>query len=324
MRPDRLGTYLDFLYAMLLSWSAASCITMDLDECPNVYQTSFSYEMNPLGIDAFRSQVPSVSLYAFDAETGRFVCSSSGYGSPLGEENYRMSLDLSPGTYDLVAWAGVYGNDGFVSLPACPEAIGELSLELDHDGECSRLLSPVYHGKRRVTFTDNNLTGSSDPQVAGIPLVKNTNRLNVRLIRLGESPVISADDFHVSLMSENSCMGYDNSVSGSVIYRPWSVKISSPGVHLSELSTTRLMADAHSRLEVVRASDGESIISIPLEDNLLQYRKEFYSAMDEQEYLDRMDEFDVTFVLTESNTWNTAADIYINKWAVAPIQYVDW
>lgn len=84
------------------------------------------------------------------------------------------------------------------------------------------------------------------------------------------------------------------------------------------------MADAHSRLEIFRTSDGMRIVDIPLEDNLLLYRNKFHAAMDAQEYLDRLDSFDISFIVNSDREWNPLTNIFINNWATPPVQFIDW
>ena len=57
---------------------------------------------------------------------------------------------------------------------------------------------------------------------------------------------------------------------------------------------------------------GEKILSIPLIDYALLV-KGSYAAMDDQEYLDRQDKYDLVFFLDQGDRWMNAY-IYINSW----------
>lgn len=328
----------------LLLGVASSCVTQDLDTCPNDYYAAFRFDMNIHDVDAFAKEVGSVDLYCFDHNDGRLVYKAHDHSDALAAEGYRMRLDIEPGTYDIIVWGGMHENTSFTAPPTSPATMNELALSIASGAESASSLTSLWHAARTVTFTDNNVTGSLDPQVATFSLVKNTNRVNIYLVRL-DGTEMRESDFTVRLSSANARMAHDNSVSGNILYRPWAVDIlhdyetaadklsalasrdmtvTTPTAHRSELSVGRLMADARSRLEVIRNSDGKTIAALPLEPNILLYRKEFFASMGEQEYLDRIDTADITFVLSEDNGWDINSKILINKWAVLPIQYVDW
>ena len=58
-------------------------------DCEPHYFVSFVYDMNMLYADAFASNVSSVDLYVFDAETDRYVGHFAEAGKPLEEKNYK-------------------------------------------------------------------------------------------------------------------------------------------------------------------------------------------------------------------------------------------
>ncbi|MDE6469286.1 MAG: FimB/Mfa2 family fimbrial subunit, partial [Muribaculaceae bacterium] len=62
----------------------------------------------------------------------------------------------------------------------------------------------------------------------------------------------------------------------------------------------------------------------PLERTLLLYKAQFHASMADDEYLDREDDYNITFILDKNNNWNRAAMIYINNWATLPVQYQEW
>lgn len=337
MRFNRAILYRFNLPMMVLLWLTASCITDHLDACPNRYVSSFRYTMNLLDADAFPRQVSSVMLYAFDSGSGQLAFAGTASGKPLETDGYMMNLNLRPGTYDVVVWGGLIGNDSFAGLPETPHSIEDLRVRIASGDESDSFLNPIFHGRACVTLADNNLSGSTELHVVEIDLVKNTNIVNVNLVRVDGAP-LRKEDFSVRITSENALMEADNSVSGRVVYSPWTVNVIesykdittadasviSPCVHSSELSVGRLMADARSSLEVFRTSDGVCIASLPFEENILLYRHKFYSSMSPQEYLDRMDTCEISLMLTADNSWNSAAEIYINKWATVPVQFIEW
>ena len=57
------------------------------------------------------------------------------------------------------------------------------------------------------------------------------------------------------------------------------------------------------------------MFSIPLVDYALLVKGRYNEAMDDQEYLDRQDEYNMTFFLDEKDQWYDAY-IYIESWMV--------
>ena len=88
----------------------------------------------------------------------------------------------------------------------------------------------------------------------------------------------------------------------------------------SELTVGRLMADMEPVLTVTN-DKGEKVLSIPLVDYALMVKGHYNRDMSDQEYLDRQDEYNLTFFLDENNQWMSAY-IYINSWKVV-LQYTD-
>ena len=60
---------------------------------------------------------------------------------------------------------------------------------------------------------------------------------------------------------------------------------------------------------------GKTVLSIPLIDYALLVKGFYNRDMDDQEYLDRQDVYDMVFFLDESDRWLDAY-IYINSWKV--------
>ncbi|MDE5790800.1 MAG: FimB/Mfa2 family fimbrial subunit, partial [Muribaculaceae bacterium] len=91
---------------------------------------------------------------------------------------------------------------------------------------------------------------------------------------------------------------------------------------VGELTVGRLMADRRKdvALTVRNSHTGANILSIPLIDYLLLVKGHYYSEngispMSDQEYLDRQDDYPLTFFLDENDHWIKTV-IYINSWRV--------
>lgn len=317
------------------------CIREDFAECKNSYDLRLVFDRNMLYTDAFASQVRSVDVKVFDSSTGREVYSYADSGAALAQADYRVALPIPPGTYDILCWAGMAEGDSFgYALPAA-DMLQQHSVTLNtENGVSGRRLYNLYHGLTRgVTFVSGNSLGHDQNQTTTVYLTKNTNRVCVMLHNL-DGTELDESGFTFSITSGNALMNFDNTLdpAGRVTYRPWHVtpiiletetksETKSETVQsalAAEISMARLVPDGNSRLDVYRTADGERIISVPLERNLLLYKGEYHSMMSDAEYLDRQDDYTITFILDRNNNWDRAAMIYINNWATPPVQYQDW
>lgn len=321
------------------------CIREDFAECKNSYDLRLVFDRNMLYTDAFASQVRSVDVKVFDSSTGREVYSYADSGAALESADYRVALPIPPGTYDILCWAGMAEGDSFgYALPAA-DMLQQHSVTLNtENGVSGRRLNNLYHGLTRgVTFVSGNSLGHDQAQTTTVYLTKNTNRVCVMLHNL-DGTELDESGFTFSITSGNALMNFDNTLdpAGRVTYRPWHVtpimletetknetktETKSEPVQsalAAEISMARLVPDGNSRLDVYRTADGERIISVPLERNLLLYKGEYHSMMSDAEYLDRQDDYTITFILDRNNNWDRAAMIYVNNWATPPVQYQDW
>lgn len=313
------------------------CIREDFAECKDTYDLRLVFDRNMLYTDAFASQVRSVDVKVFDSSTGREVYSYADSGAALESADYRVALPIPPGTYDILCWAGMAEGDSFgYALPAA-DMLQQHNVALNtENGVSGHRLNNLYHGlSRGVTFVSGNSLGHDQNQTTTVYLTKNTNRVCVMLHNL-DGTELDESGFTFSITSGNALMNFDNTLdpAGRVTYRPWHVtpimletETKSEPVQsalAAEISMARLVPDGNSRLDVYRTADGERIISVPLERNLLLYKGEYHSMMSDAEYLDRQDDYTITFILDRNNNWDRAAMIYINNWATPPVQYQDW
>ncbi len=328
---------------LLATLMLSSCITADLQECPNEYNLRIVFDRNMLYADAFASRVKSVDIQVFDHATGVPVYRHTESGESLASGSYTVTLPIPAGTYDILCWGGLNEGNSFGYAEPGAEALSRQGMLLrTADGASSERLNDLYHGMLTATsYIDNNDIGSFEPQTKTIYLTKDTNRVNVVLLNL-DGTEMQPGDFTCTVTSANGEMAYDNSlVAGRrVTYSPWSLspvlmqtageegtRDSSAATQSglsAEFSMSRLTPSSGSRLDVVRTSDGERIISVPLEANLLLYKGAFYSEMSDAEYLDRQDDYTITFILDANNNWDVAAMIYIQNWATLPVQYQDF
>lgn len=330
------------LGAAMMMAGCDSVIYDDMDECTQTYLLEFKYDYNILEADAFSSQVKSVNVWAFDSQ-GKLAWKGSEAGAALAAPGYRMRIDLLPGRYSFLAWCGLSDNDPFRLATYEPASMEELKVHLQTqtDGAeklyCDKELAGLFHGvKEDVTLRVEK--SEHVRQTVTMPLMKDTKTVRLMLQHLDGSP-IERRDFSVSISDNNQNLDWNNSVMPGewFEYRPWFTNygqittpartiddgrtITSVASLLFELSTSRLRAGNHDvMLTVHRNWDDRDIIRIPLIDYLLLVKGHYNERYSDQEYLDRMDQFNIVFFIDANSNWYLAQGIIINGWAVVPPQ----
>lgn len=310
------------LTALFLFTSCDSLVYDDEGDCAVTYRLKFRYDKNLKFADAFANEVKSVNLYAFDAE-GKLVWTSSERGAALASDDYAMTLPLAPGKYRLVAWCGLGDGESFTLPDAHPTgSIEDLSCRISgvtasQPAVSADDLQPLFHG-----MTDVELPGSDDGEdyTYEMSLTKNTNVFRVVLQHLsGED--INPGDFEFSIEDDNGWLAYDNSMftETPVVYRPWAVYTSEIGTRaeeetravttvkgvIAEMTVNRLFfrKDGQPILKIRAVDDGRTVVELPLIDCALAVRGQHFARMDRQEYLDRADDYSMTFFLDSNNKW---------------------
>jgi len=346
LRTKILGAVLPTLLAAGLS-SCENWVYEDLDPCTMTYRLKFRYDYNMKFADAFPAEVKSINVWAFDSE-GKPVWKGEASGDALGEDDFSMTIDVAPGTYSFLAWGGLADSEAFtVEHASAPSSVQDLGCRLnlrDTRADASGLYSDhemrgLYHGTiNNVTLTSRN--DKNTVQEVTIQMMKDTNRIAVMLQHINNTP-IQEGDFSVSIEADNSLLSWDNNVipGPKFSYLPWSTSYGqiTPGTpegdadgtqttvatYLSELTTSRIMADSNHRLKVVRNTDGKTIINIPLAQYLLLVKGNYHRNLSDQEYLDRQDDYSIVFFLNDDKSWYSAIGIYINSWVIVPPQEED-
>ena len=68
-------------------------------------------------------------------------------------------------------------------------------------------------------------------------------------------------------------------------------------------------------LTIWNIAENKRVLSIPIADYALLVKGHYNREMSNQEYLDRQDEYNMTFFLDEGGNW-LSASIVINSWRV--------
>lgn len=326
--------------AAVIAGSCSDSLIFEYEgDCEPDYRVRLRYDWNMKFADAFPAEVDHVTLNVIDSE-GRIVHTHTESCDALRADDYEIVLDgiVKPGKYRLQAWCGggaEPGNTSFAVHPSetldglrctlLPDNTGRADIAGAEGTDVRRSLKNLYHG----------LTGELDfPEAEGVhhytvPLMKNTNSVKVVLQHLSGTP-LDGNDFDFTITSRNARMAHDNSIIDAepVTYHAWDIRnggaVINPDDHgnggiysaaVAEFTTARLMADEDVRLEAHRKSDGKLVFSVNMIDMALLVKSANLRSMSDQEYLDRLDDYNFIFFLDSNLRW-THVQINILSWTL--------
>ena len=318
---------------LLFAGSLASCNVLTEEDQDCALYVRFKYDMNMNFADAFQNAVNSVTLYAF--KDGVLAYQGTEEGELLKQNGYRMRIDEIPyrekHKYDYITWAGEPDNESFTIpvLTVGKSTKEDLFCQLNRagNGVVSTDLEDLFHGMTNGQDYSRSASSAAGDEVV-IPLTKNTNNIRIVLQHLSGKPV-DVNKLNFTITDKNGKMNYDNMLLGEdvITYKAWHKAQGSAGIGeqqegvitevnlaLADLTVARLMADEEPIL-VVSNDEEEMVIRIPLVDYALLYKRLRYEDMPDQEFLDRQDEYNMTFFLDENYKWINQF-IYINSWKV--------
>lgn len=318
---------------LLFAGSLASCNVLTEEDQDCALYVRFKYDMNMNFADAFQNAVNSVTLYAF--KDGVLAYQRTEEGELLKQNGYRMRIDEIPyrekHKYDYITWAGEPDNESFTIpvLTVGKSTKEDLFCQLNRagNGVVSDDLEDLFHGMTNGQDYSRSASSAAGDEVV-IPLTKNTNNIRIVLQHLSGKPV-DVNKLNFTITDKNGLMNYDNMLLGEdvITYKAWHKAQGSAGIGeqqegvitevnlaLADLTVARLMADEEPIL-VVTNDEEEMVIHIPLVDYALLYKRLRYEDMPDQEFLDRQDEYNMTFFLDENYRWINQF-IYINSWKV--------
>ena len=318
---------------LFFAGSLASCNVLTEEDQDCALYVRFKYDMNMNFADAFQNAVNSVTLYAF--KDGVLAYQGTEEGELLKQNGYRMRIDEIPyrekHKYDYITWAGEPDNESFTIpvLTVGKSTKEDLFCQLNRagNGVVSTDLEDLFHGMTNGQDYSRSASSAAGDEVV-IPLTKNTNNIRIVLQHLSGKPV-DVNKLNFTITDKNGLMNYDNMLLGEdvITYKAWHKAQGSAGIGeqqegvitevnlaLADLTVARLMADEEPIL-VVTNDEEEMVIHIPLVDYALLYKRLRYEDMPDQEFLDRQDEYNMTFFLDENYRWINQF-IYINSWKV--------
>ena len=255
--------------------------------------------------DAFQHEVDQVTLFLCDQQ-GTFIESRHIAGDELKVNN--VQLNLAPGTYYLVSWAGLdeptYTPPQLTPGSSTIEDIRVRTLR-DTDNTQPRELHPLWHGLDTLVVT------GTEHQEKVIGLDKDTNKLRFVLQNV-KGDNLDVNDFTFRIVADNGYMDYDNSLltDPKITYLPYYTEnveiatdpdpeapVSDQLVAVAEMNTMRLMAGENYRHIVRHKKVEDDVLNINLNNYLLLTKMEGHK-IGAQEYLDRQDEYSIIFFLT--------------------------
>ncbi len=312
-------------------------------DCAVTYRVRFRYDMNMKFADAFSHEVDRVTLYVL-GEDGSIILTKTESGDALAAEDYSMVVDVPAGRYDLLAWCDTGDNGSFTVAKAAEKTGLKCSLNAKTAGDGTSYvdsdLDKLYYGY----LAGADFTADEGTVEVTVNLTKNTNHFSVILQHISGDPM-DKSKFSFSIVADNAFMDWDNSLIGNdaVSYNAWSVESGSANVEkyktstaeplslvaepveatataslnlvTAELTTGRLVKGRQPRLNVTNRESGEEVLSVPLIDFALLVKGKYNERMDDQEYLDRQDDYSMIFFLDDQDRWiNTF--LYINSWKI--------
>lgn len=291
---------------------------------------SFKYDYNLKDANAFAKEVNSVALYVFDENDTLIEQITTTDKEALSDDEFEMVLQLDPGKYQLLAWGGLMNEESFDLLADAEigkTKIQELQVKMhrDHnesgDAVVEKDLLPLYHGSMEIDVNDVDGTYKHT-----MSLMKDTNVVRIMLHEMSGQE-IDADHFIFEIKDNNGLYNWDNTLldDEEITYLPWSQEtgradveesraVTSISVAIAELTIGRMSAEKSPILYIKNRETGEDIVRIPLADYALLIKGKYNQKMSNQEYLDRQDEYSMTFFLDEG-VWLDAY-ILINSWRV--------
>lgn len=314
-------------------------------DCSAKYRLQFVDDIKLNFSDAFHQEVNSVTIYVFD-EDSTFVWSKSEWGDALHPSVGSYSMDISElpaGNYHVVAWGGLRDNESF-SVPEMVSGVSKLSdltctlhrtRGTDGVDLVNTELAPLFHGMLDISIPQENTEGT---YTFTMTLLKNTNNVNVVLQQLnGES--LQADDYDFIIEAGNGHLNYDNSLltdEDRFVYSSWNRQVGTADVStvnradesnytqvsavVANMTISRLVQQdnwnlyTRPTLTVYHRSTHSVVLSIPLIDYALLVRSKYPRVTGVQDYLDRQDEYNMTFFLSDGH-W-LSNEIVINSWKI--------
>ena len=204
---------------MMLAGMTACDYFADDSLQPCEYRVHFVYDYNMKFADAFQREVDQATLFICDNK-GNYIMRRDIEGAELKANN--IKLDLEPGTYYAVTWAGLdeQSYDGPAPV-AGTTTLQELRLRTLREADATQPgeLTPLWHSLDTLVVTRSK---HEDKQVS---LAKNTNKLRF-VLQDTDGNCMDVRDFTFEIKADNGYMDHDNSLMDDpvITYLPYMTK----------------------------------------------------------------------------------------------------
>lgn len=328
----RVVTAWAMMVALLAMTSCKECLIFEGEgDCGIYYRIHFKYDYNIKFADAFANEVNSVALYVFDQNDRLLEQYITNDKEVLASGNFEIPLELQPQKYTLLAWAGLDNEESFKLLTDTEVGVTTLQqmqvkMRVDYNDAGEAVveddLKPLFHATKEIVVTDT--PGVHNETMS---LMKNTNVIRVMLQENSGEPM-SAEKYIFEITDNNGSYNWDNAIirDQMIKYSPWSLTAGTADMEqdtrattsismvIAELTIGRMSVTSSPILSVKNKDTGKIVFRIPLADYALLIKGNYRKNMSDQEYLDRQDEYSMTFILDEGN-WMSSY-ILINSWTV--------
>ncbi len=305
----------------LMATTSCDRIHEDLQPCPQGLRLRFIYDYNMEFANAFPSQVDCLTVLLYD-EQGNYVTTITNTSSDLQDEYWRMTIDLEPGKYTLLAYGGMADSNSSFSFvtPPMDTKLEDIEVRLDND-KISTELHPLFYGQLSAEIEESDITYRE----MTVEMMKDTNNLRILLQQVGGEPV-DYRDYEFRVTDNNTLFSWDNDLLPvpTVTYYPWTSGNASAGelpdgsdasVAWAELSFSRLLVAHVPKLIITNKVTGDEVVNIPLNNYLLLLKSQQFASMGKQEFLDRESRWSMIFFLSDNQTW-VSTQISIKDWTV--------
>ncbi len=292
--------YLTLLAALLIAMPSCSS---DKDEPQEEAvkaecNFSFTYDRNMLFSNQFDKEVSSVAVWAFN-KNGKLVWSHTETAEDAFNKNYTVTANLPVGEYDIVAWCGKTTNIPLLPT-STPNSLSQLSLSVPTIGNvCNMALPTVFNA-----YSSNFTVAEDAANNLELSLTCATKKIRV-LMESTETP-IDKDNYEMWISGAPNKLDWNMTPQSTATfdYQPYyisdsSVETEEMGIYVfvADFSTLCFDANSQATLVIKDKKTNKEIVNTLLVPALVQNKPFEIESISDQEYLDRQNNYYITYFL---------------------------
>ncbi len=302
----------------VLALTSCNAVYEDLDPCPKGAEITAVFSKNMSGVDAFAADVHCPKLYLYNTE-GNYV------GTYEFDENGHLDMELPAGQYHALAFGGMHCEEADYDFNTDFSEVHHYStIEAYIRGtragaEISRRLHPHFHAVTDFTVNDDD----NGHQQITMEFTKNTNKIRT-VLAYEDGSAISASYFDFSITADNVATDHANNIipqGQDATYSPHDfggdvaeVDGKPSNEAWAEMTIGRLEPTTNAVLHVTRKSDGKSVVDLDLVKYFEKIKGSDLGNVSLQDYLDRQDEWVISFTLDQDTEKLAGLTFKINGW----------